>query len=403
MRILVLNQYFHPDASATSQLLTQLVEDLAEDHDITVVSGRPSYNRQSAGRTGLQRLSTVVVRRVWSTTFSRRSMLGRLVNYLTFLVASLFPALASPRPDVIMVWTDPPPIAAVGALVSRLRRAPLVFVCQDIVPESVVAAGELGNPLLTAALRRARDAAIRRAVVVGSIGEDMTRRLASLGVPESKICLLRNWADGSNVHPTSASDTFRSEHNWTDRFVIMHSGNMGMAAELDTLLDAVPLLTDLSDLKVALVGDGINKRRLEDRVEREHIEAVEFLPLQASESLSASLGSADVHLVTHRIGMEGYQVPSKLYGILAAGKACIALVQRDCDVARAVEEAGCGIVVAPGDAIALAAAIRDIRTMDRVSMGARARMAFEELYDRPIAIAAYRQMLASIASSNWRV
>lgn len=400
MRILILNQYFHPDTSATSQLLTQLVEDLAQQHDITVVSGRPSYNWQH--KEAEDRLNVpprITVKRVRSTSFSRHSMLRRLANYVTFLAGSLLPALSSKAPDVVMAWTDPPPIAAIGALVARLRRAPFVFVCQDIVPESVIAAGELSNPMVIGALRWTRNVAVRRAAAVGSIGSDMTRRLIALGVPEWKIFLLRNWADGRNIHPTPASDGFRAEHGWSDRFVVMHSGNMGMAAELDTLLDSVALLDDQPDLEIALIGDGINRQRLETRVKREGLAAVEFLPPQPSEILSASLGSADVHLVTHRSGMEGYQVPSKLYGILAAGRPCIAQVHADCDVARTVEEAGCGIIVEPGDPAALAAAIRAIRGMDRGAMGSRARTAFEELYDRPLAIAAYRRMLASITRS----
>src|SRR6476620_10851410 len=117
MRILVLNQYFHPDQSATSQLLTELCEDLSDRHDVFVVTGRPSYNAitetDSHGLVSREWLKRVRVARVWSTSFSRNSMAGRLTNYATYVVSSVAGALSVRDPDVVIALTDPPPIGLI--------------------------------------------------------------------------------------------------------------------------------------------------------------------------------------------------------------------------------------------------------------------------------------------------
>lgn len=401
MRILVLNQYFHPDASATSQLLTQLVEDLSENHDITVVSGRPSYNRQ---RTDVilrsNGLSSVVVKRVRSTAFSRRSMLGRVANYLTFLAGSMLPALASPKPDVVMAWTDPPPVAAIAALVARLRRAPFVFVCQDIAPESVIAAGELRNPVMIAILRATARAGLKGASRVVSIGRDMNERLLGLGVEAERIVTITNWSDGELVKPLSGPNPFRSRNGWDDKFVVMHSGNLGMGQDLDTLVDAAELLREEPGLVIAIVGDGMHKAALQRRVADSGISNMEFLPFQPASELALSLGAADVHLVTHRRGMEGFGVPSKLYGILAAGRPCIAAVVPGCEVALTIEEAGNGTIVDPGDPTLLADAIRAMRDAPLVALGQSARIAFEQRHNRNISTDRYRSLLEEVAAAG---
>ena len=156
MRILVLNQYFHPDLASTAQLLTELCEDLAEHHEVTAVVGRPSYDPIDRGNArGLVHEGIhgkVHVLRTWSTSFSRRSMAGRLTNYGTYLISSMVGALRATRPDVILTMTDPPIVAAAALAVSWMRRVPFVYVCQDVFPEVGVVLGRIRNPALVGSL-----------------------------------------------------------------------------------------------------------------------------------------------------------------------------------------------------------------------------------------------------------
>ena len=401
MRLLLLNQYFPPDGAASAQLLADLTDDLATDHDVWVIAGRPSYNLSSRSSAPAPP-TRVHVRRMWATSFARDRMIGRVANYLSFLTSSIAGALVAPRPDVVMTWTDPPPITAVGALVARLRRVPFVLVCQDIVPGSVVAAGELSNPMMIRVLSWLARFGFRHADTVVAIGDDMRDRLIELGVPAANVVTIRNWADGSKIRPPDGETAFRREQGWTDRFVVMHSGNLGMGQDLTGLIEAAALLRDEPDILFAIVGEGIRKPDYHADVASRGLTNVAFLPFQPKEHLASSLGAADVQVVAHRRGMEGYQVPSKLYGMLAIGAPCLAAVVPTSEVAVTVRDAACGEVVAPDDPEAIAAAILGLRDHpdERREMGRRARTVFDERYDRPLATAAYRLLLEGVAGQE---
>ena len=146
----------------------------------------------------------------------------------------------------------------------------------------------------------------------------------------------------------------------------------------------------------AIVGEGAAKAALQTDVRRLGLRNVEFLPTQPYETLSDSLGAADVHVVGLRRGLAGYIVPSKVYGILAAGRPYVAAVEADAEPALIAEEHGCGIRVEPDDPGALAQGILRMRDSDLGEMGRNARKAFEERFDRPRATESYRQVLEDV-------
>ncbi len=401
IRILVLNQYFHPDRSATSQLLTELCEDLGLGHDVTVVTGRPSYDPaypvSSRGLVSRERHRRVKVARVWSTQFDRSAgMAGRVSNYATYLGSSLLGAFRADRPDIVLALTDPPPIGLIGLGLARLWRAPFVLVSKDVFPEVAIVLGHLSDRRLIGALRRLSGALFRSADRVVSIGRDMDSRLLERGVPRHRISTIHDWADGSVVRPLDGPSVLRAERGWDDRFVVMHSGNVGLSQSLGSLVDAADRLRSETDVVFAIVGEGAAKGTLQAKVRRRRLDNVEFLPTQPYETLSDSLGAADVHVVGLRRGLAGYIVPSKVYGILAAGRPYLAAVEAGAEPALIAKEHGCGIRVGPDDPDALAEGILRMRDSDLGEMGRNARKALEERFDRPRATEAYRRILEDV-------
>jgi colanic acid biosynthesis glycosyl transferase WcaI len=404
VRILVLNQYFHPDRSATSQLLTELCEDLARHHEVWVVTGRPSYNPSEAtpsrGLVSRERHGDVRVARVWSTSFPRADMAGRLTNYGTYLLSSIAGAFSVADPDVVVALTDPPPVGLIGVVTAAARRRPFVLVTKDIFPDVAIRVGKLSNPAVIRTLRAMSRLLFRRADRVVSIGRDMDRRLVELGVPLEKIETIHDWSNGSLVRPLDGPSTVRKEHGWEDRFVVMHSGNVGLSQSLETLVDAAALLRDQEDIVIAIVGDGAAKAGLQRRARERKLSNVAFLPYQPKASLSQSLGAADIHYVGLKRGLVGFIVPSKVYGIMAAGKPYVAAVEPGSEPALVVEEHGCGFVVEPDDPEALARAIVEAREAPLEELGRRGREAFKRLYDRPIATGAYRRLLEEVVEES---
>ena len=406
MRILVLNQYFRPDRSATSQLLTELCEDLAERHDVFVVTGRPSYNAAHAtGSRGLvsrERHGNVRVARVWSTTFDRAAgMPGRLTNYGTYLASSIGGAFSVARPDIVVALTDPPPVGLIGAVTAKARRVPFVLVVKDLFPEVAVHLGALRDPTAIAGLRAARRMLLSAADRVISIGRDMDRRLLALGVPSERIVTINDWSDGRVVRPLDRPSTLRQRYGWTDRFVVMHSGNVGLSQDLGTVIAAADLLRDQPDVVFAIVGEGASKAALQADVASRGLSNVTFLPFQDRDDLCESLGAADVHLVGLQRGLASAIVPSKVYGIMAAGKPYVAAVEAGAEPALIADEHGCGVRVEPGDPRALADELIAMLDADLETMGKRGRVALETRFDRWYAADRYeRALLDAVATAR---
>jgi colanic acid biosynthesis glycosyl transferase WcaI len=401
MRILVVNQYFHPDQSATAQLLTELCEDLSERHDVTVVCGRPSYSpveaRGPSGFIEYERHGSFRVLRTWSTAFSRHSIPGRVTNYATYLASSLVGIMRAEHPDVILTMTDPPFVAAAAMAASKLRRSPFVYVNADVFPEVALALGVLQEGIAARGLRLLNATLRSSAAAVVAIGRDMEQRLLTLGTPAEKLHVIPNWADTKAIVPLEGPSPLREAYGWGGRFVVMHSGNVGLSQSLEALIEAAELLRSTPDVLIAIVGEGGAKASLVRRATDLQQDNVLFLPYQPKSELSESLGAADLHFVGLRRGLAGFIVPSKVYGIMAAGRPFLAAVEPMSEPDRLIDEFRCGLRVDPENPSAIADGIRRARTMDLEEMGRRGRLAAEQRFERTMATEAYRQLLEATA------
>jgi glycosyltransferase involved in cell wall biosynthesis len=395
-RLLVLNQYYAPGFEATAYLLSQLCMELAKDFDVTVITGKLAVPRAKPGRTVIDGVEVVRVR---STAFDRSNLPLRAINYVTYLVASLWTGLFSRKPDVVLCMTDPPVIADVALLVSRRFRAPLVVVSQDVFPEIAVELKRLENRAVVATLRALIGFYLRRAERVVAIGETMRRRLEEKGAPPSRIIVIPNWVDTAAITPAPKDNEWSREHNLADAFVVMHSGNIGHAQNLDALVRSMTFLRDLDDVMLVVIGGGARHAALVELVERLETDRVRFFGYQPRELLSLSLSAADVHVVGLARGLSGYVVPSRLYGILAAGRPVIVAADPESETARAVQREQCGVLVPPGRPELLAEALRAAYDgeVDLAEMGARARAYVLREADRTVAFERYRTMLLGLA------
>ena len=399
-RLLVLNQYYWPGVEATAQLLTQLCEALAAEYDVTVITGRllgreddPDY----------ERLNGVEVIRVHSTAFDRSGLFRRAVNYFTYLGRALRRGLTgTARPDLVLCMTDPPMVGDVALAVARRYRVPLVVVSQDFFPEIAVEVGRLRNPLLVGLLGVLTRFYLRRADAVVAIGETMRSRLETKGVRPQRLRVIPNWVDAGTVTPQPRDNPWARSQGLHDRFVVMHSGNIGHAQDLETLVRASTSLDDLERLAVVLIGFGARYAHLVRLAETLGADKVSFFDYQPSEVLPQSLSSADVHYVGLGRGLSGYVVPSRVYGILAAAKPIIASVDEDSETARLVRESGAGVVIPPGRPDLLAEEIGRAAggEYDLLAMGRRGRTWVEAEGGRDRAVGRYRQLLGELIADR---
>jgi glycosyltransferase involved in cell wall biosynthesis len=229
----------------------------------------------------------------------------------------------------------------------------------------------------------------------------MKRRLEEKGVRPERIRVIPNWVDVDRVRPQPRDNPWAREHRLTKRFVVMHSGNVGHAQDLDTLIRACTFLRDLEDLAVRIIGSGARREELIQLARRLEADKVRFMHWQPYELRSLSISTADVHVVGLALGLAGYVVPSRLYGVLATGRPVIAAAEGESETAQLVARVGCGVVVRPGDPFALARAIRAAHDgeYDLAEMGKRARAFAESEADRSIAIDRYETVLAELQTA----
>ncbi|HKP17940.1 MAG TPA: glycosyltransferase family 4 protein [Gaiellaceae bacterium] len=391
-RLLVLNQYYWPGVEATGNLLTELCEALAADFDVTVIAGGAEGVPVRQVRNGVEIL------RVRSTSYDRSRLSRRALNYLTYVIGVGWRAMFRRRPDLVVCMTDPPFIGALARVVAVRFRAPLLVIAQDVFPEIAVKLGRLRNPLVIRVLGLLVNSSLRSADRVVAIGDTMKRRLEEKGVPSDRIRVIPNWVDVETVWPAPRNNPWAREHRLAKRFVVMHSGNVGHAQDLDALIRACMFLRDLDDLAVRIIGGGARRDELIELARLLEVDMVGFMPWQPHGLRSLSFSTADVHVVGLARGLAGYVVPSRLYGILATGRPVIAAAEPESETAQLVREIGCGVVVPPGNPFALARAIRAAHDgeYDLAAMGARAREFAMSEGDRPVAIRRYAEVLAEL-------
>jgi colanic acid biosynthesis glycosyl transferase WcaI len=405
-RVFFVNRYFFPDESATSQLLADLVSELAvRGYDVHVICSRQLYGRPGAQLPATQIVRNVLVHRVWTTRFGRRRLLGRALDYLTFYATCACSLLWQlQRGDIVIAMTDPPLISIIAAVAARLRRAVLINWLQDVFPEVATQLGASPLPApLDAALRRLRDASLRFASANVVLGGRMAEYLRARGLDSSSMHVIENWADADAVRPkASCESALRSQLGLDGQFVVGYSGNLGRAHEYETLLGAAEALRGDRSVTFLLIGGGFNMEELKLRVAERRLSQVHFLPYQPRESLEDSLSAADIHLVSLVPSLEGLIVPSKFYGILAAGRPVVFIGDPDGELVRIIAATHCGLAVGINRGGDLADAIRKLRDQDalRHAMGLAARQLASERYSATHAVNSWAQLLQSVRPAS---
>ncbi len=395
MKILVLNLYYPPDTSATAKIAAAFLEPVAAKHEVTLICGRPSYDPTEKRPWRLwqsERLRGVTVIRVGSTDYPRTQMSRRVLNYLTYVALSIPRALFA-RSDLILAMTDPPFEGIVGAFVAMLKAQPFVYNIRDLYPDMALGGSILEPGPLARVWEMLHRWALRRATRVIVLGEDMRARIISKGVAPDRVAIVR---DGVELPPASSSAfeldaevirTIRSGY----RFVLLHAGNLGFYGAWETLLAAARELAE-DGVSLVFVGDGTQRSRLEAAAAGST--NVRFLPFFPTHQLASVLSAADAHVVTIKRGLEGVVVPSKLYGVLAAGRPIVAVAPLQTDAASLAARDGFGVSADPDNPAELVAIVRTLLGDPRrlAAMGSAAQLAAAR-YARPKEALKFMQVL----------
>lgn len=357
---------------------------------VEVVTSRQRYDDAAARLPKRETVNGVTIRRVWTSRFGRSFLPGRAIDYATFYLSAFLTLIRAPRESVVVAMTDPPLLSVVAAAASRR----VVNWVQDLFPEVAEGLGVVKRAWL---LRRLRDWSFRRARANVVLSESMAARVASAG-RAARPEVRHNWADAALQPVARETNPLRGDWQLGGAFVVGYSGNLGRAHELETVIGAMQALAGDDRVRFVIIGGGAGIERMQGATAS--LPHVQFRPYQPRETLSASLSVADVHLISLRPSLEGLIVPSKFYGVLAAGRPAIYVGSREGDLARLILDHDLGFVVDPGDGAALAGAIAELagdppRT---AAMGARGRALYEARFAPALALAAWERILEEAAA-----
>jgi glycosyltransferase involved in cell wall biosynthesis len=377
VRILLLNLYYPPDTSATAKMARSVAEALSISHKVTVLCGRPAYEpteRRPWHLFQTEQAGSVRIIRAGSTDFPRWDMKKRMMNYLSYVVLTIPRALFVPC-DVVVAMTDPPFQGIVGAIVALLKRKPYVYNIRDIYPDMAVGGSIVQPGRLAKTWEKLHRWALRRAARVIVLGEDMRARIIGKGVEPSRVLVVR---DGTEIPPPNAPlpvpdpevvRTIRGSFS----FVVVHAGNLGFYGAWNTLVTAARNLAN-EGVGFVFVGDGAQRAQIEALATGSgNIRFLDFFP---ASKIPSVLAAADAHVITVKRGLEGVVVPSKMYGILAAGKPIVAVAPKETDAVSLGLQRGFAVAADPDRPAELVSAVRalasDANKLKKMGDAARA-------------------------------
>jgi glycosyltransferase involved in cell wall biosynthesis len=406
MNILILSQWYYPEPAVRIHTLAKALA--GKGHKVTSITGIPNYPTGKIYEgyrfrpwPQVEEIDRVRVVRVPLFPEHSRSVLGRILNYISFaLSASFFGPMLSGPIDVVWVYHPPLTVALPAMVISSIRRAPFVYEIQDLWPETLAATGMIKAKWVLNLIGALARATYRHAAALTVISPGFQRNLTGKNVPESAIQVIPNWADESTYYPRTPDQSLAKSHGFEGFYNVLYAGNMGAAQDLSNLIDAAILLKSQPRIRFVLVGDGIDSEALKRRTEAEHLDNIVFFDRKPPEEIARLASLSDVLLVHLSCDpLFALTIPAKTISSLACGRPILTVSSGD--PADTIMAAGAGVACPPGNPQALATAVT---AMCRASgeqhrkWGEAGRTYFLKNFSQAELIERYEELLTSVAA-----
>jgi glycosyltransferase involved in cell wall biosynthesis len=410
LRILLLTAYFPPDTGSAAHLFYELGRALVKrGHEVTVLTSMPGYHalgplEKYKGKKRIKEdMDGMEVVRVATPQPPRHLLVGRALWQFGGALAFFLAGLALPSHDVAIVYSPPLPLGLTAWGLKKLRGIPFILNVQDLFPQSIIDLGLLRNRWLIRFFEAMERFVYQQANAITVHSEGNRQHIArKLGIEKAeKVRVIPNWVDTRFIQPGPRVNWFREEYNLGNAFIVSFAGVLGYSQDLDIVLEAARILKDenpQSDILFLIVGDGVERPRLEAKARQMGLNNVRFLPMQPREKYPAVLHASDIGLVTLHAEVRTPVVPSKILSIMAAGRPVVAAMNLDGDGPRLIAEARCGLCVPPEDPRALAGAVLKLYhdASLREELGRNGRQYAEEYLSLDRCVARYEVLLQQV-------
>lgn len=360
-KLLIYAHYYVPDVASTGQILRELAEGMIDEFDITIVCVVPSYTGKVADEYKKkmfykEEINGVKVIRVRVPEFSKSNKISRIKNILSYFIGAMIATFKVGKTDYVYSISQPPILGGLlGVWGKWMKRAKYIYNIQDFNPEQTMAVGYSKNKLILKAMMWFDKFSCNQADKVIVVGRDMIETLKGRfkGTKVPNHTFINNWIDEKEIYPLPANHekvvAFKEKYDLQDKFIIMYSGNLGLYYDLENLMGVIEKFKNREDVVFAFVGEGTIRENLVQYKEKNNLRNVTFIPYQDKSDLIYSLNAGDVHWCLNAKGIKGVSVPSKLYGIIAAGKPIIGALEEGSEARLIIEETQCGYVTEPGN------------------------------------------------------
>ena len=408
MIIVVLCPHFAPDTAPTGTVMSRLVDELAAlGHELHVVTALPWYRRHQIEH-GWAGAFVRTESTAWGSVTrvhpfpgdDKSNLLRRSVGFAGFSVLAGLAGLRAGgwfrRADVVFAMSPPLTLGLTGWVVSRVRRAKLLFNIQDVFPDAAIRTGALTDRRLIGVAEWLERVSYRRSDAVTVLSDDLRDNVAAKVAPKyrSRVHVIPNFVDTNQIQPGERMTEYRRELGIGEEPVVLYAGNVGFSQSLDLVVGAARRLPDVT---FVINGDGAARDHIAARsADLANVRLVGYQPL---ERLPEVLASGDIHVVPLRAGLGNVSVPSKTYSSLAAARPVVAAIDANTEIPRLLAASGGGIAVPPDDLDALVAVVRALASdpAERERLG-RAGREWVERAASPVAVgAAYNRLLTALA------
>ena len=409
-KLLIYAHYFYPDVASTGQILTELCEGMIDTFDITVICVVPSYSgtideKYKTKRIYKEEHNGIKIIRVRVPEFQKSNKVSRIKNLLAYFFNSLLATLKIEKQDYIYTISQPPILGGVlGVLGKWLKGGKLIYNIQDFNPEQTMAVGYSKNKLLLNTVMSVDKFSCKKSDKVIVVGRDMQEtlrnRFNNKKVP--KNVFINNWINEKEIYPLEQNHPrvveFKEKYNLKNKFIIMYSGNIGLYYDLENIIKVIGEFKDREDVVFAFVGDGTVKDKVEAYVKENNLSNVTFIPYQDKADLIYSLNAADIHWVVNAKGIKGVSVPSKLYGVMAAGKPVLGVLDEGSEARLIVEDCNCGVCIEPGNYKEISNNIEYIlnNKEEIKALGSNGRQYLESNLTKEVSINKYKENILAI-------
>lgn len=398
--LVIMSQVYVPDPAAVGQHVADVAEEMvSRGWRVVVYASARGYDDPSQHYPRREQRRGVEVRRLALSSFGKSTIRARLLGQLLFISQAFLRAVCMWRIDAVLVSTSPPFAGAAGALLSWLRKAPLLWWVMDLNPDQLVAAGRISpRSLLVRFFDCLNRFTLRQATTVVVLDRFMRERVLAKTPVAEKMRVLPPWPHDDDLEQTDGKpESFRAKHGLTDKFVVMYSGNHSPHNPLETLLAASGLLVGDDRLRFVFIGGGSGKKKVDELVAA-GAPNVLSLPYQPKHTLGASLGAADIHVVSLGDSMVGIIHPCKIYNAMAIGRPILLFGPASCHAADILSHDNIGWHVAHGDVPATVAAIREAQQLSAESLraiGSRARAVAASQFTKDILLTRFCDLIDS--------